>query len=105
MRWLDKGMGYRRGPPFQALATGLEQQRFEITLYRQALRQRAVRPDGIDRLIQSQRIDARLARIGGHLFTRTLGKADHGTIGVAFAQRSDDPRIGRYHPTDRKSVV
>ncbi len=60
----------------QTLAAREERQGVEIALDRKLRRKLRVRPDRVDRLVETDRVDARLARIGRELATRALGKAD-----------------------------
>src|SRR3546814_4952494 len=72
--------------------------RIEIALHRQAFGQCRVRPNGVNGLIQLQRVDAGPPRIGCKLCACALWKADDRRIGMKrlqpgdnFGRRSDHP--------------
>src|SRR4051812_17100455 len=61
MRPVGKGIEDARGLPVDLRPAGLDQQRIEIALDRQALGQGLCRPERIDRLVEPQRVDPGLA--------------------------------------------
>jgi hypothetical protein len=77
MRPIGKG---RADPVATALSSvsppAIKRERIEIALNGQALGQGAFGPDRIDRLVDADRIDSRLAGIGGQLAAGALRKAD-----------------------------
>jgi hypothetical protein len=53
---------------------------------------------GVDGFVHAHGIHPGFAGIGGQLFARALGEADHRHMGIARLHRRGDAGIGRDHP-------
>src|SRR5690348_4938462 len=82
----------------QSIAAGKQGQRVEIALKRHVLRKLACGPGGIDGLVEADRVNAALSRIGRELAARALWKADDWNARMPCFQCGCNPRGRSNHP-------
>src|SRR3954449_1428479 len=75
-----------------------QRQGVEIALQRQAFRQLFRCPDRVYRLVQPDRVNARLARVSRKLASRALGETDDRHAGKTGFELADQPSGRRDYP-------